>query len=214
MTEPASVRSAGLDQPAGDEPCLDVSASEWVGATRELVSQGFTFFDWLTAVDETDRAEDAGFDVVLHLLDVSTPGALRGHLLRTRIPEGSALPSLTQVFAGRPGTSARRTRCSASTSTGSTTGPASGYARCSCRRASRERLRKSFVLAARASAMAGDGARRGRPRRSRRAPARAGAGVRRRSGGRDDGARGRHRTVAVLAAFLVLPLLVGRRSTR
>ena len=100
MTEPASVRSAGLDQPAGDEPCLDVSASEWVGATRELVSQGFTFFDWLTAVDETDGAEDAGFDVVLHLLDVSTPGALRGHLLRTRIPEGSALPSLTRVFAG------------------------------------------------------------------------------------------------------------------
>ena len=74
MTEPASVRSAGLDQPAGDEPCLDVSSTEWVGAARELVSQGFTFFDWLTAVDETDGAEDAGFDVVLHLLDVVDPG--------------------------------------------------------------------------------------------------------------------------------------------
>jgi NADH-quinone oxidoreductase subunit C len=100
MTEPASVRAAGLDQPAGDEPCLDVSASEWVGAAHELVAQGFTFFDWLTAVDETDAAEDAGFDVVLHLLDVSTPGALRGHLLRTRIPDGTALPSLTGMFAG------------------------------------------------------------------------------------------------------------------
>jgi NADH-quinone oxidoreductase subunit C len=100
MTEPAPVRSAGLDQPAGAEPCLDVGASEWVGATRELVSQGFTFFDWLTAVDETDGAEDAGFDVVLHLLDVSTPGALRGHLLRTRVADGAALPSLTGLFAG------------------------------------------------------------------------------------------------------------------
>ena len=29
MTEPAAARPAGLDQPAGDEPCLDVSASEW-----------------------------------------------------------------------------------------------------------------------------------------------------------------------------------------
>ena len=94
MTEPASVPPAGLDQPAGDEPCLDVSASEWRGAARELVSQGFTFFDWLTAVDQTDDESDPpgtpGFDVVLHVLDISTPGALRGHLLRTRIPDGTA----------------------------------------------------------------------------------------------------------------------------
>src|SRR5690349_10876965 len=100
MSEPAAARPAGLDQPAGEEPCLDVSAAEWRGAARELVSQGFTFFDWLTAVDETDDEEKAGFDVVLHLLDVSTPGALRGHLLRTRIPDGTALPSLTALFAG------------------------------------------------------------------------------------------------------------------
>ncbi len=104
MTEPASVPPAGLDQPAGDEPCVDVSASEWRGAARELVSQGFTFFDWLTAVDQTDDESDPpgtpGFDVVLHVLDISTPGALRGHLLRTRIPDGAALPSLTGLFAG------------------------------------------------------------------------------------------------------------------
>ncbi len=99
MTEPA-VRPADLDQPAGDQPCLDVGASEWRGAARELVSQGLTFFDWLTAVDQTDDAAAPGFDVVLHVLDVSTPGALRGHLLRTRIPDGVALPSLTAVFAG------------------------------------------------------------------------------------------------------------------
>ena len=38
--------------------------------------------------------------MVLHLLDVSTPGRLRGHLVRTRIPDGQALPSLTALFAG------------------------------------------------------------------------------------------------------------------
>ena len=153
MTEPASVRAAGLDQPAGDEPCLDVNASEWVGATRELVSQGFTFFDWLTAVDETDGAEDAGFDVVLHLLDVSTPGALRGHLLRTRIADGAALPSLTGLFAGarlaRAG-DARDVRDRRRRVRRRDRPRACG--RCCCPRASRGRpLRKSFVLAARAS---------------------------------------------------------------
>ena len=101
MTEPAAARPDGLDQPAGDEPCLDVSPSEWRGAARELVSQGFTFFDWLSAVDETDdETHPPGFDVLLHVLDVSTPRALRGHLLRTRIPDGTALPSLTGLFAG------------------------------------------------------------------------------------------------------------------
>ena len=100
MTEPTAVRQAGVDEPAGDEPCLDVTTSEWVGAARELTRQGFTYFDWLSAVDQTDAGESPGFDVVLHLLDVSTPGALRGHLLRTRVPDGGALPSLTRLFAG------------------------------------------------------------------------------------------------------------------
>ena len=100
MTEPPAVRRAVVDEPAGNEPCLDVTTSEWLGAARELTRQGFTYFDWLTAVDQTDAGEIPGFDVVLHLLDVSTPGALRGHLLRTRVPDGGALPSLTGLFAG------------------------------------------------------------------------------------------------------------------
>ena len=100
MTEPTVTRAAGLDQPAGDEACLDVGPGEWLGAVREIGNQGFTYFDWLTAVDQTDDAENPGCDVVLHLLDVSTPRRLRGHLLRTRIPDGVALPSLTGLFAG------------------------------------------------------------------------------------------------------------------
>ena len=80
------------------EPCLDVAPAEWRRGAEDLRDQGFTFFDWLTAVDQTDAEDAPGFDVVLHLLDVSTPRALRGHLQRTRLPEGVALPSLTPVF--------------------------------------------------------------------------------------------------------------------
>ena len=82
------------------EPCLDVPVGEWVAAARELRDEGYSFFDWLTAVDETDHDDAPGLDVVLHLLDVSTPGALRGHLVRTRLPLDQPLPSITGVFRG------------------------------------------------------------------------------------------------------------------
>lgn len=82
----------------GDER-REVAVGEWIAATRAAREEGFDFFDWLSAVDRTS-AEPAGFDVVVHLYDVSTPGALRGLLVQTRIVEGEALPSLTGVFAG------------------------------------------------------------------------------------------------------------------
>ncbi len=99
----ASVTASGDAAPAtpvAEEPCLDVAPAEWRRGAEDLRDQGFTFFDWLTAVDQTDAAEAPGFDVVLHLLDVSAPRALRSHLQRTRLPDGVALPSLTGVFAG------------------------------------------------------------------------------------------------------------------
>lgn len=82
------------------EACRDVVPTEWVAAATALRDEGFTFLDWLSAVDETDRPDEPGYDVVLHLLDVSAPGALRTTMLRTRLPVGSALPSLTGVFRG------------------------------------------------------------------------------------------------------------------
>jgi len=82
------------------QPCLDVAPEEWVRGAAELRDAGFTFFDWLTAVDETDRAENPGFDIVCHLYDTSRRGAIRDHLLRTRLPEGGAVDSLTSLFAG------------------------------------------------------------------------------------------------------------------
>jgi len=79
----------------------DVPFGEWSSAVLAAREEGYAYFDWLTAVDETDREGDAaGFDLVCHLLDTRVPGALRSVLLRTRAPEGAPVPSLTGVFRG------------------------------------------------------------------------------------------------------------------
>jgi NADH-quinone oxidoreductase subunit C len=78
----------------------DVPFGEWSSTVLALRESGYAFFDFLTAVDETDAQADAGFDVVCHLIDPSTPRALRSVLLRTRVPDGLAVPSLTTIFAG------------------------------------------------------------------------------------------------------------------
>jgi len=79
----------------------DVPFGEWPRTVLSLREEGYAYFDWLTAVDETDReGDDAGFDVVCHLLDTREPRALRSVLLRTRAPEGLPVPSLTGIFRG------------------------------------------------------------------------------------------------------------------
>lgn len=81
---------------------LTVAPGEWLAEVRAARERGYTFFDWLSAVDESDRGEDPGLDVVCHLLDPH-PGPerdLRTLLLRTRVPLGVPLASLTGVFAG------------------------------------------------------------------------------------------------------------------
>lgn len=84
------------------EERLTVAPAEWVRAVGDARDRGYTFFDWLSAVDESDREEDPGLDVHCHLLD-PRPGPerdLRTLLLRTRVPLGQELASLTGVFAG------------------------------------------------------------------------------------------------------------------
>ena len=78
----------------------EVDPAVWVQAVTEARDAAYTFFDWLTAVDQADADEAAGLDVVCHLLDGSTPGALRRIMIRTRVPEGQALASITGVFRG------------------------------------------------------------------------------------------------------------------
>ncbi|MDV3220719.1 MAG: NADH-quinone oxidoreductase subunit C [Intrasporangium sp.] len=91
----------------------DVPFGEWSSTVLILRNEGYTYFDWLTAVDQTDATPKtegegesesesavAGFDVVCHLIRVGTPGALESVLLRTRAPEGLPVPSITGVFPG------------------------------------------------------------------------------------------------------------------
>src|SRR5689334_4059767 len=79
---------------------LDVAPSQWVPAVTEARDAAYTFFDWLTAVDQLDDAAAPGLDVVCHLLDPGTPRALRRIMIRTRVPDGERLHSLTGLFRG------------------------------------------------------------------------------------------------------------------
>jgi NADH-quinone oxidoreductase subunit C len=77
-----------------------VEAGQWRCALAAARDDGFTFFDWLSAVDRTYDEAAPGFDVTAHLLDVGTPRALRGILLVARIADGEPIDSVTGVFAG------------------------------------------------------------------------------------------------------------------
>ena len=85
--------------PVADET-LTVERADWVAEVTAARERGFRFFDWLTAVDRTYDEETPGLDIVIRLLDVSVHGALRGVRITTRVPDGEPLPSLTGVFAG------------------------------------------------------------------------------------------------------------------
>lgn len=78
----------------------EVPLAEWASAVAQARDAAYTFFDWLTAVDETDAEENPGFDIVCHLMDGSTPAALRRVLIRARVPDGTPVPSITGIFAG------------------------------------------------------------------------------------------------------------------
>jgi len=74
---------------------VDVPPTAWVASlTRARDELGFTFFDWLSAVDQLDE----GFDVVVHVWSLQR----REHLLlRTRVaPVEPRLATATGVFAG------------------------------------------------------------------------------------------------------------------
>lgn len=81
---------------AAGVPCVDVPVQHWAASATAAADAGYTFFDWLSAVDQTD-AEPAGFDIVVHLA-VLAP--LHRLLLRTRVPVDGEIASLTGVFAG------------------------------------------------------------------------------------------------------------------
>jgi NADH-quinone oxidoreductase subunit C len=94
--------------------CLDVPAQAWYPAADLLRDRvGLDFFDWLSAVDQSD-ADPPGLDVVLHVADSysgrgtdalgrpgAVPGRVRRLLLRTRVADADGIvPSLTSVWPG------------------------------------------------------------------------------------------------------------------
>jgi NADH-quinone oxidoreductase subunit C len=85
-----------------ETPCRDVPLAEWTIALRAARDEGFDFFDWLSAVDETDAEEVPGFDLVCHLMDTSTTGTgvLGRVLVRTRVPLGQSAASATGLWSG------------------------------------------------------------------------------------------------------------------
>ncbi|HEX7188736.1 MAG TPA: NADH-quinone oxidoreductase subunit C [Actinomycetes bacterium] len=107
MTEPdldtpaqrLAQRYAGRVESSFGQDTVDVPRAAWPDAVA--VARGeleFTYFDWLTAVDQLDDADEPGFDVVTHLWSL----ARREHLLlRTRVPAPDpVLATVTGVFAG------------------------------------------------------------------------------------------------------------------
>ena len=77
-----------------------VEAVAWRASLESARDEGYTFFDWLSAVDRTHDEAAPGFDVTAHLMDVGTPGTVRGILLVTRVADAMVLDSVTGVFAG------------------------------------------------------------------------------------------------------------------
>lgn len=83
-----------------------VDADAWLDEHRALFDSGYTFFDFLTAVDRLDDADAPGFDVVSHLYNI-TDGATDSVLTKTRVletgdsaDERAHLESLTSVWRG------------------------------------------------------------------------------------------------------------------
>ena len=81
---------------AAGVPCADVPLDAWAASATAARDAGYVFFDWLSAVDQTDQ-EPAGFDVVVHLAALHPVHRL---LLRTRVPLDTGIGTLTGVYPG------------------------------------------------------------------------------------------------------------------
>lgn len=85
-----------------------VALADWHEAVAAAQATGFTFFDWLTAVDRTYDEAAPGYDLVLRAMSLprhdpvvgSELAGLRGIRITTRVAEGAPAPSVTDVYAG------------------------------------------------------------------------------------------------------------------
>lgn len=74
-----------------------VGPGQWIETITDLRDQGYTYFDWLSAVDEFPD----GFRIVVHIAKLRNPGLADHLLVATLIPRDvPRIASLTEVFAG------------------------------------------------------------------------------------------------------------------
>jgi NADH-quinone oxidoreductase subunit C len=79
------------------ERTVTVASDDWLATLERAHSLGYTFFDWLTAVDE----EAAGFDIFAHVAKIEGPEKAARLLIRTRIPHDKPeLASAVPVYRG------------------------------------------------------------------------------------------------------------------
>jgi NADH-quinone oxidoreductase subunit C len=81
-----------------DDELRAVSPTDWHDAVSRARAEGFTFFDWLGAVDELGRADVIA--VLIRLLDVDSH-PMRAVRVRTEVPrDDPRLDSVAGLFAG------------------------------------------------------------------------------------------------------------------
>lgn len=88
-----------LDQNPFGPPHRVVDASEWHDAVAALKADGYTYFDWMSAVDEHPE----GFRIVLHVARLPSPdGKSLDHLLLVTYldRETASIASINDVYAG------------------------------------------------------------------------------------------------------------------
>ncbi|EAQ00264.1 putative NADH dehydrogenase [Janibacter sp. HTCC2649] len=133
----------------------DVALADWHEAVAAAQATGFTFFDWLSAVDRTYDDAAPGYGLVLRALDISheTDGrGIRAIRLTTRVAEGAAIVSVTDVYAGAAWHERETHEMFGVEFTGFDDGSGSGMRPLLLPEGFEGTpLRKSFVLAARAS---------------------------------------------------------------
>jgi len=79
------------------ERTVTVAPGDWLATLERAHGFGYTFFDWLTAVDE----EAEGFDIFAHVAKVEGEEKAARLLIRTRIPKDKPeLPSAVHVYRG------------------------------------------------------------------------------------------------------------------
>ncbi|MFL6111871.1 MAG: NADH-quinone oxidoreductase subunit C [Catenulispora sp.] len=88
---------AGDVQETFGERTVTVAPEDWLTTLEQARDRGYTFFDWLTAVDE----QAAGFDVFAHIAKIDGADKATRLLVRTRIPQDKPeLPSAVGVYRG------------------------------------------------------------------------------------------------------------------